>query len=89
MQKPSIFYGESIFEKNLGARALPHRLRAREDGLLIEKSTQEGQWDARFPRNDRLVGSFEPHVLLANLGNVDWRPMLICGLSSSTCRSMR
>ena len=54
----------------------PHRLRAREDCLLIEKSTQEGQWDARFPRNDRLVGSFEPHVLLANLGNVDWKPMM-------------
>ena len=43
----------------------PHSLRSREDRLLIEGGDQEGQWDARFPRNDRLVGSFEPHVLLA------------------------
>ena len=54
----------------------PHALRPREDCLLIEQGTREGQWDARFPRNDKLVGSFEPHVLLANLGNVDWKPMM-------------
>jgi len=27
-----------------------------------------------FPRNDELCNSFEAHVLLANQGNVDWRP---------------
>ena len=51
-------------------------LRALEEGLALEKGDREGQWNARFPRNDELVGSYEPHILLANLGNVDWRPML-------------
>ena len=35
-----------------------------------------GRWEARFPRNDALVCGYEPHVLLANMGNVDWRPCL-------------
>ena len=35
-----------------------------------------GQWHARFPRNDRLCRSYEAHVLLANMGNIDWRPVL-------------
>ena len=29
-----------------------------------------------FSRNDRLCCSYEAHVLLANMGNVDWRPVL-------------
>ena len=28
------------------------------------------------PRNDTLINSFEEHLLLQNLGNVDWRPLL-------------
>ena len=54
----------------------PHKLRSREDGVLLQTGEREGQWHARFPRNDQLVGSYEPHVLLANLRNIDWRPML-------------
>ena len=27
-------------------------------------------------RNDSLINSFEEHLLLANLGNIDWRPLL-------------
>ena len=54
----------------------PHLLRSREEGLGLEKGDREGRWDAWFPRNDPLVGSYEPHALLGNLGNVDWRPML-------------
>ena len=27
-------------------------------------------------RNDGLINNFEEHLLLANLGNVDWRPLL-------------
>ena len=30
----------------------------------------------KFPRNDALVCAHEVHVLLANMGNVDWRPCL-------------
>ena len=44
--------------------------------LRLEKGDREGQWYARFPRNDRLCCSYEEHVLLANSGNVDWRPCL-------------
>ena len=29
-----------------------------------------------MPRNDTLINSFEEHLLLQNLGNVDWRPLL-------------
>ena len=42
----------------------------------MEKGDLLGAWHLRFPRNDPLVCSYEPHVLLANMGNVDWRPML-------------
>ena len=44
--------------------------------MVMEKGEREGQWHAKFPRNDRLVCSYEAHVLLANMGNVDWRPCL-------------
>ena len=44
--------------------------------MAMEKGQLEGQWHARFPRNDRLCCSYEAHVLLANMGNIDWRPVL-------------
>jgi len=40
------------------------------------KGEREGQWHACFPRNDRLCCSYEEHMLLANMGNTDWRPVL-------------
>ncbi len=30
----------------------------------------------QFERNDTLLNSFEPHLLLMNRGNIDWRPLL-------------
>ena len=48
----------------------------RSRGMIMERGEREGQWHARFPRNDRLCCSYEEHVLLANMGNVDWRPCL-------------
>ena len=44
--------------------------------MAMEKGALEGQWHARFPRNDRLCCSYEAHVLMANMGNIDWRPVL-------------
>ncbi len=45
--------------------------------MRLEKvEGREGQWAARFPRNDGLCCMYEAHILLANLGNVDWRPIL-------------
>jgi len=42
----------------------------------LKKGDREGQWYLRTPRNDELCCSYEEHVLLANLGNIDWRPCL-------------
>ena len=42
----------------------------------MEKGDREGQWHARFPRNARPCCNYEPHVMLANMGNIDWRPVL-------------
>ena len=42
----------------------------------MEKGEQPGSWFLRMPRNDPFVCSHDPHLLLTNLGNVDWRPML-------------
>jgi len=44
--------------------------------MIMERGEREGQWHARFPRNDKLCCSYEAHVLLANMGNIDWRPVL-------------
>ena len=43
---------------------------------LVKDEAREGAWKAEFPRNDPLCCSYEPHVLLGNVGNVDWRPIL-------------
>ena len=44
--------------------------------MRLVKDAQKGHWRAFFPRNDGLCCSYEPHVLLANMGNIDWRPCL-------------
>ncbi len=44
--------------------------------MRLEKGERLGSWYARFARNDAHCNSYEPHLLLANLGNVDWRPCL-------------
>ena len=50
--------------------------RCRRRKMRLVKGDREGSWFARFPCNDRLACSFEEHLLLCNLGNVDWRPCL-------------
>ena len=44
--------------------------------MRLEKGDKEGSWFARFPRNDRLGCCYNPSVMLANLGNIDFRPCL-------------
>ncbi len=44
--------------------------------LRLKKGDREDSWEAQFPRNDPICTSYEPHVFLANMGNVDWRPCL-------------
>ena len=64
-----------VFDYRYG---FPKKLLGRtgERKLLLKKGDREGSWEALFPRNDPLCNSYEPHVLLANMGNVDWRPCL-------------
>jgi len=50
--------------------------RGGERKMKLEKGDREGQWHAKFPRNDRLCCSYDPHILIANMGNIDWRPVL-------------
>jgi hypothetical protein len=54
----------------------PHKMFCRgcDRKTHFEKGEREGSWFLRFPRNDPYCNSYEPHFLLANLGNVDWRP---------------
>ena len=35
-----------------------------------------GLYNLLLARNDPLINSFEAHLLLANLGNIDWRPLI-------------
>ena len=44
--------------------------------MHLVKGDKEGSWFARFPRNDRLCCCYNVGVLLANLGNIDFRPCL-------------
>ena len=44
--------------------------------MRLDKGDKLGAWFARFPRNDRLCCNYEAHVLLDNLGNIDWRPCM-------------
>ena len=44
--------------------------------MLGKADGARGHWTAALPRNDPLCCSYGPHVLLANLGNIDWRPCL-------------
>jgi len=44
--------------------------------MRLDKGDKLGSWFARFPRNDRLCCNHEAHVLLDNLGNIDWRPCM-------------
>jgi len=44
--------------------------------MHLVRGEREGQWNASFPRNDRLCCSYEAHFLMSNLGNIDWRPCM-------------
>ena len=44
--------------------------------MHLVKADNKGSWHARFPRSDALCCSYEPHILLAILSNIDVRPCL-------------
>ena len=45
-------------------------------GFVREDPYRKGLFNLLLPRNDPLLNNFETHLLLANLGNIDWRPLL-------------
>ena len=52
------------------------RLRLGGCDCILVKEDREGWWRLRTPRNDELCCLYEGRVLLANFGNIDWRPCL-------------
>jgi len=67
--KPECLFCRYGFPKSLQSRTEERKVK-------LKKGDKEGSWEACFPRNDPLSTSFEAHVLLANMGNIDWRPCL-------------
>ena len=47
-----------------------------EEGRVVEDPYREGLYNLFLSRNDQLINTFEAHLLLANLGNIDWRPLI-------------
>ena len=45
-------------------------------GMVREEKFRKGLFSLVLARNDRLIGNFEPHLLVAILGNIDWRPLI-------------
>ena len=45
-------------------------------GVIKEDKLRAGLYNLFLARNDALFNSCEEHILLANLGNVDWRPLI-------------
>ena len=43
---------------------------------IREDPLRPGLFNLLLPRNDSLLNGFEAHLLLANLGNIDWRPLV-------------
>ena len=46
------------------------------EGIVTEDPYRQGLFNLFLRRNDPLINNFEAHLLLANLGNIDWRPLL-------------
>jgi len=45
-------------------------------GAIFSDPHRPGLQNLALPRNDTLINSFEEHLLLSNLGNIDWRPLI-------------
>ena len=45
-------------------------------GQVVDDKHRPGLRNLLLPRNDSLINSFEEHLLVQNLGNIDWRPLL-------------
>ena len=43
---------------------------------VVDDLHRPGLRNLCLARNDSLINSFEEHLLLMNLGNIDWRPLL-------------
>ena len=45
-------------------------------GKVREDELREGLYNLLLARNEPAIHNFEAHLLIANLGNLDWRPLL-------------
>ena len=45
-------------------------------GVILDDPHRPDLRNLFLKRNDCLINSFEEHLLLMNLGNIDWRPLL-------------
>ena len=57
----------------------PREMRSFNDelkGCILEDPHRPDLRNLFLNRNDCLINSFEEHLLLMNLGNIDWRPLL-------------
>jgi hypothetical protein len=45
-------------------------------GAIFSDPRRPGLRNLALPRNDTLINSFEEHLLLSNLGTIDWRPLI-------------
>ena len=46
------------------------------EGYVKEDPFRKGLFNLFLQRNDSLLNNFEAHLLLSNLGNIDWRPLI-------------
>ena len=46
------------------------------EGVILQDPHRPDLYNLFTSRNDPLLNNFEEHLLLMNLGNIDWRPLL-------------
>ena len=67
------FYCRYLFPRPL---RLPSDAAAGGPGAVVDDPYRPELRNLFLQRNDTLLNNFEAHLLLANLGNIDWRPLL-------------
>ena len=65
-----------IYCRYLMPREIREFLNSDRRGKIIEDPHRPELRNLFLERNDGLINNFEEHLLLSNLGNIDWRPLL-------------
>ena len=67
---------KEVFCRYLMPRKLRHFTGEHGRGVIEEDPHRPELRNLFLERNDGLINNFEEHLLLANMGNIDWRPLL-------------